>query len=376
MFNQKVAFIIYYYVFVTISFFNAPFLIGKGISPEQVGYGFSFSVLIALLLMLLSGYLNDQKIITNQRMIQILLVITGVFYFGIYFGNKESIVITSYVILTAAFLSIPSIIDSLIIHSIEETNYSYANIRKYGSIGAATSYFLAAFMMSTVDFKVVLIMNVVLIGLLCFFVNRVKYNYVPERKDYFTGLRELRKKTEVWTILIIAFLTYGVIRADDPYTITYNAEIVKLSGLTVGIIGFCSILFEAYIISLYDKIVNKIGERKLMSIAICALILIFITKYTNYDSKVIISTGNILLGLFIGLFVPIAINLLDRNSNIHVKTTVFSFYQFAIYFGGFVLGMLTTYTYVQTNFLPNIYILHAIVVSLALIFTRFLKVKK
>ncbi|MGL4589628.1 MAG: MFS transporter [Mycoplasmatales bacterium] len=371
MFKQKAALFIYYFVFVTISFFNAPFLFQKGISTEQVGYGFSVAVLIAITLMLVSGYLNDQKIITNQRMIQLLLIITGIFYLGIYFFENATYVTISYVLLTASFLTLPSIIDSLVIHSLADN--SYAKIRSYGSMGAAVSYFLAAFLMTSVDFSVVLTINVSLIVILLIIVSQINYVYIAEKNDYIKGLKAIKQNRQIWLILVIAFLTYGVIRADDPYTITYNVEIVKLTGTWIGIVGFMSIFFEAYIMNIYDKLIIRFGERKMLITVISILVVIFLTKYTMYESKIIISIGNILFGLFIGVFVPLSINLLNRNTNEHVKTTIFSMLQFVIYFGGFVLGTITTFIYVQTNFLPNIYLLHTVVIGLGLLFTIFMR---
>ncbi len=258
-------------------------------------------------------------------------------------------------------------IDALVIRDIPVEKYS--RVRSFGSFGAATSYFINSYALTDISYNIILIFNSILIIALLILISTIKEHEYQNNsiKEYFSGIKMLKRHPEVLLIMIITFLTYGTLSADDAYQFIYNTQVVKISGQVIGIVGFISIILEGSFMQLFDRFFERLGIIKMLNIAIMTLLVIYITRFTLYTNPFIINLGSIMMGVFIGFFVPSAIYLINKNIDSSIRGTILSLYQIMIKLGGVILGFITAVFYSNTHSLQNIYLLHSLIIATSFI---------
>ena len=194
-------------------------------------------------------------------------------------------------------------------------------------------------------------------------------------KYYIKALKLISKDRNIILIHLITLLTYGVLAADDAYQITFALDYTNISPSPLGIVGFISIIVESIIMIFFTSVRKIISIKRLLFICLIVLFIIFITKYLYYDNQKIIIVGNIMIGVFVGLFIPIAISIIDMHTDISIRNTVLNLYQASIKLGGAILGALTTAYIAFGNELPSIYLLHAILMIIPFILILSFKVE-
>ncbi len=367
MLKHKSVMFIYYFIYVSISFFFSPFLISeKGFSPEQMGFLTSYGLICLLISFFTFGMVSDW-ISSNKKIIVVNLCISFLIFLGLIISEQKLILIILYILSYASFIMLTSQIDALVIRDIP--NEKYSRVRSFGSFGAATSYFINSYALSDINYNIILLFNSILIVLLLILISTIKeYEYQNNSiKEYFSGIKTLKQHPEVLLIMIITFLTYGTLSADDAYQYIYNTQVVKISGQVIGIVGFISIILEGSFMQLFDRFFERLGIIKMLNIAILTLLLIYITRFTLYTNPFIINLGSIMMGVFIGFFVPCAIYLINKNIDANIRGTILSLYQIMIKLGGVILGFITAVFYSNTHSLQNIYLLHSLIIATSFI---------
>ncbi len=367
MLKHKSVMFIYYFIYVSISFFFSPFLIAeKGFTPEQMGFLTSYGLICLLISFFTFGMVSDW-ISSNKKIIVINLFISFVIFLGLIVSDQKIILIILYILSYASFIMLTSQIDALVIRDIPVEKYS--RVRSFGSFGAATSYFINSYALTDISYNVILVFNSILIILLLILISTIKEHEYQNNSisEYFKGIKALKEHPEVLLILIITFLTYGTLSADDAYQFIYNSQVVKISGQVIGIVGFISIILEGSFMQLFDRFFERLGIIKMLNIAILTLLIIYITRFTLYTNPFIINLGSIMMGIFIGFFVPCAIYLINKNIDINIRGTILSLYQMMIKLGGVILGFITAVFYSYTHSLQNIYLLHSLIIATSFI---------
>ncbi len=373
MFKHKTVMFLYFYIYVSISFFFSPFLIEvKNFDPETIGYLTTTGLIFLIISFLFSGIIAD-KINSNKKIILINLCISFFVVLGLIFFTNKIILAILYILIWASFIMITSQLDGLVIRDIDSKLYS--KVRAFGSYGAAVSYFVNSYALGGLNLNQIIGLNAVLIVIIIIFVSLITETHYQNIsiKEYKQSLITARKIKPLIYILIITFLTYGTLSADDSYQVIYNTDVVKISTTIMGIVGFISIVSEGSFMLLHQKIVNKIGLTKTINIGIITLLVIYITRFSLYTSPLIINLGSIFMGVFIGFFVPSAILIINTYVKDNTKNTFLSLYQIMIRLGGALIGLITAIFYDLTGTLQNIYIIHSILIACSLYFVYLLK---
>lgn len=374
MISKRITYFIYYFIYVTILFFNAGFIMAKGIDPVTVGYVFSMSTFASILVMMIFSFIIDKQYVTAKLGFIIMLAVSGLGILMFTASANSTIILIGYAMATAFYVAQPAIIDSLVLSTTPTEQYS--KIRSYGSIGAAISYFSSSYILGEMDFSYLMYFLVFLMFVLMFVISKIESGDKPHKVHYLHGIKESLKKRNILIILIITFLTYGVVKADDPFTVQYNFEYAHLTAATVGLVGLISIMFEAAVMNFFEKVHQKFNFKIIITISILTLSAIFYTKYAFYDFPMIVNIGNVMLGLFVGLFIPVSVSIINYEASADTKTTVLSLFQTMQSIGGSLLGLATTYYLSISGFLPSIYIFHFIVTLGAVLFVGFLKTER
>lgn len=372
--KHKLTMFVYFYIYVSISFFFAPYLISiKGFAPEVVGYLTTFGLTMLIISFFLSGYLAD-KINSNKRIIIANLIISFFVIIGLVVAQNHIILAILYILSWSSFIMITSQLDGLVIRDADPSRYS--TIRAFGSYGAAVSYFVNSYALNDISLEFNLYFNAALVLsliVLLFLINEKDYQKNTSIGEYKQEVFKAVKIKPVLYILIITFLTYGTLSADDSYQVMYNTDVVGISATVMGIIGFVSIVSEGSFMMVHKRILNKFGLIGTINIGVITLFIIYITRFTMYTTPWIINLGSILMGVFIGFYVPSAILIINKYIGDETKNIFLSFYQIMIRMGGVLIGLVTTIFFDITGSLQNIYLLHSTMIFLSFIFIVLLK---
>lgn len=374
MTKHKVTMFIYFYIYVSISFFFAPYLTNvKGFDKVEVGYLTSLGLALLIISFFTNGYISD-KINSNKKLILINLVVSLIVIIGLVLGTNHTLLAIFYILSWSNFIMITSQLDGLVIRDINPGLYS--TVRAFGSYGAAVSYFVNSYALNDVRLDYNLLLNagliVILIGLI-YTIKETNYKRNASISEYKREVKNALRIKPVLYIMVITFLTYGTLSADDSYQVLYNTNVVKISATVMGLVGLISILSEGTFMMIHKRILNKFGLIKTINIGIITLLVIYITRFTMYTSPLIINIGSVLMGVFIGFYVPSAILIINHYIGEETKNIFLSLYQIMIRLGGLLIGLITTIFLDITGSLQNIYLLHSIMIALSLIFVNRLK---
>lgn len=371
--KSSIMMFLYYFIFVTIAFFMAPFLTNNGVDQVTVGYLQMTGLILLIISLLISGYLTD-NFISNKNLMKIYLALS-IAAMIIFLLNISTILLCiSFLLIWFFFMPLTSIIDGLVLIDLDKKQY--AKVRSYGSLGAAISYFISSIFLGQGAFDALIFINIILLIVLLSFAFNISEKAHIDRVQYKEGIKSIMSNRNLILIMIITFLTYGVLAADDAYSYNFASEVVGISASIIGLMGLMSILLEASVMNLYLKINHIISTKNLLYLSSVSLLFVFVVNHSFYTNVNLVILASIVLGLFVGLFVPISISIIRENSDPSIVNSVLSIYQMAIKFGGIILGFATTYLLSVTGDLPSIYLLHAIVIMFSFIFIFLLKLKK
>ncbi len=363
MFTKGLLNFFYYFIFVSIGFFFSPFLIDKGFDQVTMGYLTSFGLLTMFILYFFFGYLSD--LFKSNKIILITnLLITIIVFSTLIISHNKILLSICYIASYGFFMVLAPILDGLTIQNIPNNKYNI--LRGCGSLGAAVSYFLNTFFLNT-TYPNLIILNIIIIIIMITILFSLRDYYLKKETVSITeGLSYVSNHKSIIIILVLAFLTYGTLKADDAYSYIYNHDYVMLSAFLIGFFGSLAMFFESFIMMISSKF-NNIKRSNLLLIASTTLFIIYFCRFSLYHNKAIIIITNIFIGLFIGLFVPIAVTRLKSISKENIRNSILSMYQMSITLGGIIIGFITTLFLDIFNNLPSIYLLHTIIIFVSII---------
>lgn len=364
--KHRLIMFLYFFIYVSISFFFSPFLVTvKGFEQASMGYLTTLGLVLLIPSYFLFGYVAD-RFTSNKFVIFTNLIISFFVFIGLITTDNNFILSVLYILSWTSFIMLTPIIDGLVLKDVNPDKYN--KVRAFGSLGAAVSYFVNSTILSSLDYSILLGINAILILIMIVIVINInEYDQEKETKNYRQAFLHIWGNKNILLILLITFLTYGTLSADDAYQVAYSAQVVKVSALVIGIVGFLSIFTEASFMGIYSRVVNKIGMLNILYLTSITLFLIYLSKFTLYMYPLIINIGSIAMGVFVGFFVPSAIAIINQNSPQEIKNSILSCYQMAIRLGGILIGFITAVFYDQTGSLVNIYMLHTFIIGIAVI---------
>lgn len=329
---------VYYFVFTITMFFMAPFFLERGVDQVTIGYVSAFSIFMLIMAYVGTGYLADE--VLGDKKILIIGTSISVFLFlimGIVKNTK--VLMLAFVLVNIFFISLAAIIDDMILNIKRE---KYTHIRMFGSLGAGVAYVIGAFFLQRNYFDKIFLLVVVLLVAMLLAILKVEETRVFRMKDYLGGIREAVSNPKILGLLVLTFLTYGVLSGADAFAINYQLIQVHLSNTTVGILGFSAVFIESMAMLSCGFLSGKIRSTRIITASLSLLFLGFFLQYMFYGKQVLVITGVLLIGGFLGLFIPTVIELLSRNTQADVENMVLSVYQLVVKFGAFFFGTAST----------------------------------
>ncbi len=377
MFSPKVlvsiVMFLYYFIFIPIAFFISPHLHSLGVDIVTTGFLQAFGLILLIVTMLINGVLTD-KYINNKRLLIVYLTISSICFVLFSFVENVNLLMIIFLLIWIFFMSLVPVIDGLVLIDIDSKDYH--KVRAFGSIGAAFSYLLNGYLLGASLFNYMLLGCAFAIVMIVIILFKTNDNLIIDKINYKLGIKHLIKNSTLLLIFIITLFSYGVLGADDAFQYQYNVEIVLISSTIYGVVGFSSIFIEGGVMMGFNKINNFLSEKKMLHISCLLLLFIFMSKFLFFENKTIIIIGDLLLGVFVGLFIPTVIGIINREADDSIKNTVLSLYQMSIKLGAAFLGFTTAIYYEQTKELASIYYLHALFIIIPIVLIFFLPKSK
>ncbi len=371
---KSISIFIYYFIFVSTIFFFPPFLKEiKGISNNKIIYLAVIGNILLIGSFILSGYLSDKykstkTIIIGNIIISILLFLTLILSFN------KSVVSIVYVLTFPTFIMLTSLMDGMILNNLDQKKYNY--VRAFGSLGGAISYFINSFALNYLSYEKLILIQIALLVSLIILIIFIKTSYKYNSSNYSKALKGTLKNRSLLIIFVLSFLTYGVLTADDTFNYAYNVDVVKIPPIIFGIVGFVSIMLEATLMFYFSRFRNKFSNKKLLFSSSFILLMIYLTKFLFVSSPLIISIGNIMLGVFIAIFIPTSINIITSNVQKENLNTFLGFYQLCTKLGAIIIGLVTAIFLNKVQSFEQVYILHFVILLFTSIFILILNENK
>ncbi len=363
---KSISIFIYYFIFVSTIFFFPPFLNEmKNIPTNKIIYLAVIGNILLIGSFLLSGYFADKYKSTKKVIIGNIITSIVLFLILILSINKLVVAI-AYILTFPTFVMLTSLMDGIILNNLDQTKYNY--VRAFGSLGGAISYFVNSFALSSLSYEKLILIQIALLIMLIILISFIKTTYEYNSNNYSKALKKTLSNKSLLIIFILSFLTYGVLTADDTFNYAYNVEVVKIPPLIFGIVGFISIIVEAMLMFYFTRFRNKFSNKKLLFISTFVLLVIYLTKFIFVSSPTIISIGNIMLGVFIALFIPTSINIITSNVQKENLNTFLGFYQLCTKLGAIIIGLITAIFLNKVQSFEQVYVLHFVILLFTLIF--------
>lgn len=205
---------IYYFIFVTVSFFLARELTTQGITLSTMGFLAVIGLVLLIISLLINGYLTD-NLISNKKLLIIYMSITLVAFIGFIVTTNLLMLSLFYLMIWFFFMPLTSIIDGLVLGL--NGPKRYPKVRAVGSAGAALSFFLNSWVLDGLGFDAIFIFNMLLIILMIIMLSMLENISNQENIDYKQALKVVSKNKNIILIMLITFATYGTLAADDAY---------------------------------------------------------------------------------------------------------------------------------------------------------------
>ena len=161
--KSSIMMFLYYFIFVTISFFMAPFLTSNGVEQVTVGYLQMTGLILLIISLLINGYLTD-NFIKNKNLMKIYLGLAIVSMIIFLLNISTGLLCLSFLLIWFFFMPLTSIIDGLVLIDLDKKQY--AKVRSYGSLGAAISYFMSSIFLGQGAFDALIFINIILLAVL------------------------------------------------------------------------------------------------------------------------------------------------------------------------------------------------------------------
>lgn len=293
------------------------------LSGAQIGTIMSIGPVVMVLAQPVWGMICD--VTRRSRAVLVLTVFaTGTWGLGYLFATDYVWMLVIAVALAAFQAGIVPISDSLAMGYVHRRGGDYGNLRLWGAIGFASAAYLMGEASESVGLWVIFYVFALVMWLCAIISLKLPQEKVSFEVDFRSSLYRLIKIPQFPLFLIVTFLVYGPVQANNFY---FGLLIKDLGGSLAGVgLGF---LFAAGSEAPFMKIAGAwIRRQGLLSVIMMATVVgglrwIF---YFFEPSVFWVYVTTFTQGLSVGLFIPAALQYVQKIAPREVATTAIALY--------------------------------------------------
>ncbi|SDO13215.1 MFS transporter, PPP family, 3-phenylpropionic acid transporter [Alkalicoccus daliensis] len=294
-----------------------------GLSGAQIGVITSIGPVIMIMVQPLWGMLSDY---TRKPKIILVIASIGAGCSGFtYLFAAEHFTFVIIASLVAVFQSamIP-LSDSIAMNYVKRNGGDYGKIRMWGAVGFAVAVWIMGNLSDLLGLEVIFYGFAIVLLMSSFFAANMPNEPAAPRVDVKEGMRQLVKVDGFILFLIITFLVYGPIMANNFY---FGVLIQSVGGTLAGV-GFAFLLAAGSEVPFMRWAGAWIQKRGI-------LIILFSASFVSGARWIFYATGpdpswiyitTVMQGFSIGLFVPAALQYVTDIAPKDVKATAVSIY--------------------------------------------------
>ena len=301
----------------------SPFFQGKGFSGTQIGTIMSIEMLVSLISQVFWGVLND-KLNKTKLLLSVILLANACFIVLFPLINSYVIFIVVLAIYQFFLSGTLPLSDTLSLNS----EFKYASIRQWGSIGFAVSTCVAAFLADKFNINIIFILAGSFAVISYIFLSFIKLETGSKQKknNILKVMRDLSRNRKYVLFLVSAIFIGGSIQANNIF---FGLLYISLGGSLSGI-GIAFLLFalsEAPVMNCIAKF-QLIKRFKIENLLLFSYFVFTIRWlwYSTSPSPKLMLIFFLLQGLSIGTYLACSIVYIKQNTKSDRTATALSIF--------------------------------------------------
>lgn len=293
------------------------------LTGSQIGVIMSIGPIVMLISQPLWGMLSDY---TRQprKLLSISAVLTGLIGALYLFGNHYLYFIFIASILAIFQSAIVPLSDSIAVSYVRERKIDYGNIRLWGALGFAIAVWVMGSLSDRFGLTLIFYCYAIALILSGILAQGMPNESQQTKVEIKKGLKELIKIPRFLIFLLVTFLIYGPILANN----FYFGIFIQFAGGSLAGVGFAFLLAagsEVPFMRWAGTFIEKLGVVKVLFLAsvISCLRWFF---YATDPAPFLIYATTIAQGFSIGLFIPAALQYVSDIAPRHVRASAISIY--------------------------------------------------
>lgn len=318
--------------------------------PEQVTMMMSFAPIVSFVSSNFFAYLSDKtrryKLIISVAMVA--SIATSLLITVLSKSDTVILIIIGYFLFAFFYPAIGSLSENFTLQFAKIKNTPYGRIRLFGSLGYAIAGQLAGFL--TNQFGLVVIFYVFALCTLIPLLIVPSFKEIDVEEEHAAHVETETEDTKVYkqllsnkrfvTIMLVSFLILGTINAMNTFLGIYITTFTEMDLSFLGTLVLLSAGTEIPMMFFSNKLIDKFGVFKILSVAGILNGLRFIT-YVLFPFKLPIILVTLTHGIGYGAAFTSVMHLIQNNVSVKVRATAISLNQsFAVGIGTFLITFL------------------------------------
>ncbi|UCZ52336.1 MFS transporter [Bacillus shivajii] len=294
-----------------------------GLTGAQIGMIMSIGPIVMLLSQPVWGILSDY---TRKPRILLSIAAVGTGAMGLMYLFAEDyiwlVVIAAGVALFQS--AVIPLSDSMAMNYVHEHGGDYGSIRLWGAAGFAVSVLIMGSLSDWLGQSVIFYGFAIVLFISAFYALKMPKDTTVVRVEILKGMKQLIKVPRFVLFLIITFLVFGPIMANN----FYFSLLIQFAGGTLAGVGFAFLLAAGSEIPFMRWVGGWIKKRGIIMVLFLAALASGLRWlfYAAGPSPTFIYVTTIIQGFSIGLFIPAALQYVTELAPKEIKATAVAIY--------------------------------------------------
>ncbi|WP_236784803.1 MFS transporter [Alteribacter salitolerans] len=294
-----------------------------GLSGGQIGTIMSIGPITMLVAQPLWGMISDY---TRSPRILLTIAAIGTGAIGLMYTTTE---VYPVLVFIAAFLAlfqsaIIPLSDSMVMNHVHKNGGDYGRIRMWGAAGFALSVWVMGNLSDWFGPSIIFYAFALILWISAYFALKMPKESALPRVELFSGLKSLIKVPRFVLFLVVTFLVFGPIMANN----FYFGLLIQFAGGSLAGVGLAFLLAagsEIPFMRWAGELIQRQGIMVILFVAALVSGLRWLFYFLGPSPEIIYMT-TVIQGLSIGLFIPAALQYVRNLAPEEVKATAVSLY--------------------------------------------------
>lgn len=295
----------------------------QNLTGTQIGMILSVGPIVLIFFQPIWGFICD-KTKTSTKVLTLAVILTGITGMGyLLFENLYLFILTA--ILIAVFQSaIIPVSDSITISYMDKVNYSYGNVRLFGSLGYGIAVFIMGKFSESLGLNIIFysfFLSLVIASIFAWLAPKEQNIETTNLKE---GIHKLITYKKYLIFLLITFMIFSPNIANNNY---FGLFIENRGGTyaTIGIAFMIAVCMEIPFMRFSGLLIGKLGIMWVILLTGIASLFRW-TLYFFEPSMTIIFLSTIIQGFSLGLFIPAALQYIREIAPTNTKASAITIY--------------------------------------------------